>query len=64
MVTLSPSRFIIALFALALLTGCGRAGSPYTPSQAAAKQAKENNQPAPPAPEKRDRRFILDGLLN
>ncbi len=62
--TQPPYRFLVVVLAMAMLAGCGRAGAPYKPSEAAAKQAKENEQPAPPAPAKQDKRFILDGLLN
>ena len=50
-----------------LLVGCGRAGDPLKPSEAARLQAKENKQPPPPKPlpneNNPDKRFILDGLL-
>ena len=63
-------KITIALFTLALilgLSGCGRSGPPLKPSVAAAKQAKEDKQPAPEKPtpnsQNKNKRFVLDGLL-
>ena len=58
----------LAMISLALLlAACGRAGDPYTPSQAERRAAKEEGRPVPDAPtpnrENEDKRFILDGLL-
>ncbi|WP_295806842.1 lipoprotein [uncultured Nitratireductor sp.] len=54
-------------FALGL-AACGRKApldSPYEAAVDARKQAEENDEPMPPAPDKpvQDRPFILDGLL-
>ena len=63
-------RTILLIGAVAAaLAACGRRpGSLDTPYEAAVearKQAEEDGQPLPPAPEKpvEDRRFILDSLL-
>ena len=57
---------ILALTAL-VASGCGRKGDPIRPSvaaqQQAAEQAGEDAEPAKPEPV-RERRFILDGLLD
>ncbi len=59
---------VAALLLLALVaTACGRAGAPYTPSEGARLDAKEQGLPAPEAPVPNaanpEKRFILDGLL-
>ncbi len=55
------------LLAALAVTACGRAGAPYTPSEGARIDAKEQGLPAPEAPVKNannpEKRFILDGLL-
>ena len=60
-------RLAILAFAAATLAACGRAGDPYTPSEAARRQAKEEGRPAPQTPtpnrENEGKRFVLDGLL-
>ena len=57
----------LALAAL-VLAACGRAGPPYTPSEAARIEAKDKNLPVPAAPvanvNNPDKPFILDGLLD
>lgn len=63
-----PVGLTVAAFAVAiLLVGCGRAGSPLKPSEAAIERAKEQKLPPPdvPVPNKQnpEKRFILDGLL-
>jgi predicted small lipoprotein YifL len=51
----------------AMLTSCGRAGSPLKPSEAARDRAKAENLPPPEKPvsnrDNTEKRFILDGLL-
>ncbi|MEN0040263.1 MAG: hypothetical protein AAF764_02895 [Pseudomonadota bacterium] len=58
---------VTCIAALVVVSGCGRAGSPVTPSQAAIDQAKEEERPAPERPtpnaQNPDKGFILDGLL-
>ncbi len=55
--------------AAALLSACGRRpgtlDTPYEAAIEARKQAEQDGQPLPPAPEKpvEDRRFILDSLI-
>ena len=58
----SRTVLIATVIAALTLSACGRRGDPLTPQQSAEKQAKENEQPAPPKPVK-ERPFILDGLL-
>ncbi|MGI9366118.1 MAG: hypothetical protein ACR2O8_13100 [Rhizobiaceae bacterium] len=63
-----PVALTVAALALAaLLAGCGRAGSPLKPSEAAVERAKEQNLPPPDVPvpnsQNPEKRFILDGLL-
>lgn len=55
--TLIASSLILALAAVAA-SGCGRKEAPVPPSVAAAQEGK----PVPPPV--RDRKFILDGLLD
>lgn len=61
-----PTLFVVCTMAVALCA-CGRAGAPLKPSEAAAAQAKANNEPAPVAPtpnsQNPDKPFILDRLL-
>lgn len=68
MTRLVSFRFIVLLAALSLLAGCGRAGPPIKPSEALAKKAKEEGEPAPekPVPNARNpqKRFILDKLID
>ncbi len=59
---------VLLMMASAMLSGCGRRGELDTPYQAAVqarKDAKANNEPVPPEPEKpvADKPFILDGLI-
>ena len=60
---------LLALLMIAglVLAGCGRAGDPLKPSEAAIERAKEAKKPPPPSPlpnkDNPDKRFILDGLL-
>ena len=59
---------LLLLAALGLAAGCGRRGDLDTPYQAgldAREEAKDNDEPLPPAPKKpaEDRRFFLDGLI-
>ncbi|EFL88022.1 hypothetical protein [Ahrensia sp. R2A130] len=58
---------LTCIVALAVVTGCGRRGSPVTPSQAAVDQAKADKRPAPARPtpnsQNPEKKFILDGLL-
>ena len=71
MITMSRLSNIVVtvtcIAALAVVTGCGRRGSPVTPSQAAIDQAKAEERPAPERPtpnaQNPDKGFILDGLL-
>lgn len=60
-------RSVALVLALSVLAGCGRAGAPLRPSQAAVLEAKETGALAPrpvvPNAAKPDKRFILDGLL-
>ena len=68
------ARNAIAIVALAVvsalaLSGCGRKGSLDTPYEAAVearKEAKKNDEPLPPepTPPEKDKRFILDGLID
>jgi predicted small lipoprotein YifL len=62
------SRVILLSLTSLALVACGRAGAPYTPSEAARIEAKELGEPAPAAPtpnaQNQDKRFILDGLLD
>ena len=53
---------------LATVAGCGRKAPLDTPYEAAVdarKQAQKNNEPLPPEPTPpvKDRKFILDGLI-
>ncbi|MEL6783228.1 MAG: hypothetical protein AAFO61_02245 [Pseudomonadota bacterium] len=61
----TPFAFLLATSLL--VSGCGRSGAPLKPSEAAAKEAKANNQPAPARPvpnnQNPDKPFILDRLL-
>ncbi|EKF40419.1 hypothetical protein NA8A_21012 [Nitratireductor indicus C115] len=65
------ARRTITLLALGLALGlaaCGRKApldSPYEAAIDARKEARKNDQPVPPEPQKpvEDRPFILDGLL-
>lgn len=55
------------LLVVLTVTACGRAGDPYTPSEGARIEAKEQGLPLPEAPVPNaanpGKRFILDGLL-
>jgi hypothetical protein len=55
--TLFASTLILALVAVAA-TGCGRKADPVPPSVAASQEGK----PVPPPV--KDRKFVLDGLLD
>jgi predicted small lipoprotein YifL len=65
-------RFLLlttVLAALAVTSACGRKAPLDTPYQAALEARREvakNNEPLPPEPTPpvRDRRFILDGLID
>jgi predicted small lipoprotein YifL len=65
-------RFLLlttVLAALAVTSACGRKAPLDTPYQAALearREAAKNNEPLPPEPTPpvRDRRFILDGLID
>lgn len=53
---------------VAALAGCGRKApldTPYDAAVDARKQAQKNNEPLPPEPTPpvKDRKFILDGLI-
>lgn len=68
--TLRQTVFIatVLIAASATLAGCGRKGDLLTPSEAAIearKEAQDAGEPLPPepAPVVKDRRFILDGLI-
>ena len=71
MVTLLKTKLITAVVLILasslVLSGCGRNGMPIRPSDAAIKQAKEDELPAPETPTPNannpQKRFILDGLL-
>ena len=59
---------VLAILSVALLAAaCGRAGDPYTPSQAERRAAKDEGRPVPEAPtpnnKNEGKRFVLDGLL-
>jgi predicted small lipoprotein YifL len=58
----------LAVAILAATSGCGRKSDLDTPFEAAVdarKEAEKNNEPLPPepTPPNKDRRFILDGLI-
>ena len=55
-------RLCIAILLPAFLVACGKAGPPIKPSQAAVNKAKESNETPPETP-KKDRRILLDTLL-
>ena len=65
--TFKTISVLIMVLPLALY-GCGRAGAPLKPSEAAIERAKANKEPLPEAPvsnsTNEDKRFILDGLLD
>ena len=59
---------LVVLAALGVVAGCGRKSGLDTPYQAAVdarKEAEKAKQPLPPEPTPpvKDKRFILDGLL-
>lgn len=67
--TLNRLVFILALGTMTALAGCGRKAPLDTPYQAAVdarQEAKDNDEPLPPEPEKpkTDRPFILDPLID
>ncbi|MCV0394395.1 MAG: lipoprotein [Rhizobiaceae bacterium] len=60
---------ILGMVLSTALAGCGRKSALDTPYQAqldAREEARDNDEPLPPAPEKpvEDRPFILDGLID
>ncbi len=60
---------LLCLAALGLTAACGRKSDLLTPYEAqveAQKAAEKEGQPAQPVPEKpaKDKRFILDGLID
>jgi len=63
------SVLLLALAGTLALSACGRKAPLDTPYQAAVdarREAAENNEPLPPEPTPpvKDRRFILDGLID
>ncbi len=60
-------KTIMLLIVVLTTTACGRAGAPYTPSEGARIDAKEQGLPMPEAQVRNannpEKRFILDGLL-
>ncbi len=69
---MNTSRLLVStvlILAVLGVSACGRKApldSPYQAAVEARREAQENNQPLPPepAPPVRDRRFILDGLID
>jgi len=57
------TSLVFLIGAVILLSACGRAGDPLTPYESAVKEAKANKTPPPEKPVK-ERKFILDGLLD
>lgn len=67
--TRTAIHLLLALTLAATLAACGRKSALDTPYQAqldAREEARDNDEPLPPAPEKpvEDRPFILDGLID
>lgn len=59
----------LVLFAGLVLAGCGRKSgldTPYAAAVEARKEAERNDEPLPPEPTPpvKDKRFILDGLID
>lgn len=62
------TRILLLVVVSLALAACGRAGAPYTPSEAARLEAKDLGEPAPPRPvpnaANESKPFVLDALLD